>query len=194
MRVSNRAARLAAGAVMATVLVTACGSPPPPSASPTVRPTPVITPNPHLTEPATADQVFRAVRAGDLDLQVNNATNGGADEPLVKRINAAVGNWPLVISEYRSGTVLRAAIGWDPGKPPAQGNSPYAFVGLNILVEFGPLTGIPAAPDFTRQGQAEAIVALLDPLLWPLEQRSMVPVVTRTAAPASPAASASATP
>lgn len=194
MRVSNCAARIVAGAVMTTVLVAACASPPPPSAAPTVRPTPVITPDPHLTEPATADQVFRAVRSGDLDLQVNNASAGGPDEPLVKRINAAVGNWPLVISEYRTSAALRAAIDWNPGEAPAQGNSPYAFVGLNILIEFGPMTGLPAAPDFTRQAQAEGIVALLDPLLWPLEQRSIVPVATRTMAPASPAASASAKP
>ncbi len=191
MRVSNRAVRLAVGAAMATALITACSSPPPSSPPPTASPTPAVTPVAHLTEPATADQVFLAIRSGNLDLLVNNATNGGPGEPLVKEINAAVGNWPLVIKEYSSGTALRGATDWDPKKPPAQGNPPYAFVGLNILVEFGPVTGIPAAPDFSRQTQAEAIVALLDPLLWPLEQRSVIPVATRTAPPPSPSASAS---
>ncbi len=191
MRVSNRTARLGAGAVMAIALVTACASPPPSVAPPTVQPTPVITPDPHLTEPATADQVFRAIRAGDLDLQVNNATTGGPDAALVKKINAAVGNWPLVISEYRTSAGLRAAIAWDPKKAPAQGNPPYAFVGLNILVEFGPVTGFPTAPDFTRQKEAGGIAALLDPLLWPLQQRSVVPIATRTAPPVAVSASAS---
>lgn len=194
MRVSNRAARIGAGAVMAIVLITACGSPPPSSPPPTESPTPVITPEPHLTEPASADEVFRVFRSGHLDLLVNNATNGGPGEPLVKKINAAVGNWPLVISQYISNTALLGAIDWDPKKPPAQGNPPYAWVGLNILVEFGPTTGIPVAPDSTRQTEAEQIVALLDPLLWPLEQRAMIPIPTRTAVPASPAASASTKP
>jgi hypothetical protein len=192
MRLSNRTARLVAGAVMAIALSTACASPPPSVVPPTVQPTPVITPDPHLTEPATADQVFRAIRAGNLNLQVNNATTGGPDAPLLKKINAAVGNWPLVISEYRSSKALRIAIAWNPTKPPAQGNPPYAFVGLNILVEFGPTTGFPAAPDAARQKEAEGIVALLDPLLWPLEQRSVAPVLTRVAPSASPSASASA--
>jgi hypothetical protein len=194
MRVSNRSARLGAGAGIAIALITACASPPPSLAPPTVQPTPVITPDPHLTEPATADQVFRAIRAGDLHLQVNNATIGAPDAPLVKKVNAAVGNWPLVISEYRSSGALRAAIAWNPKKPPTQGNPPYAFVGLNILVEFGPSTGFPTAPDVARQKEAEGIVALLDPLLWPLEQRSVVPVLTRRAPSAPPSASASAKP
>lgn len=194
MRVSNHATRLAAGVVVAFMLVTACGSPPPSSAPPTVRPTPVVTPDPHLTEPATADQVFAAIRAGDLDLLVNNATSGGPGSAVVKRINAAIDNWPLVITEFKSAAILRGAMDWNPAKPPGQGNPPYAFVGLNILVEFGPNTGIVAAPDFTRQAQAVELVARLDPALWPLEQRSVIPVVIRTAPPASPGASASSAP
>jgi hypothetical protein len=192
MRVSNRVARLGAGAVVTVALIAACASPPPPSAAPTVLATPVITPEPHLTEPATADEVFRALRSGDLNLQVNNASEGGPGEPLVKKINAAVGDWPLVISQYSTGVSLRGATDWNPAKAPVQGNPPYAWVGLNILVEFGPVTGLPAAPDFKRQEQAQAIVAILDPLLWPLEQRSMVPVATRTAPPPSASAPASA--
>jgi hypothetical protein len=194
MRVSNHATRLAAGVVVAVMLVTACGSPPPSSAPPTVRPTPVITPDPHLTEPATADQVFAAIRAGDLDLLVNNAMSGGPGSAVVKRINGAIDNWPLVITQYQSSAILRTAGDWEPTKPPGQGNPPYAFVGLNILVEFGPNTGIVEAPGILRQEQATALVALLDPALWPLEQRSVIPVVTRTALPASPGASASSAP
>lgn len=198
-------ARLALGLAIASALVAGCGSAVPSSAAPSARQAPVITPDPHLTEPATADEVFVAIRSGSLALSVNNATAGTPNEPLVKRINAHVANWPLVISEFRSSAALREAIGWDPTLPPAQGDPPYAFVGLNILIEFGPVTGPLATPDSTRRDQAEQVIALIDPLLWPLEQRAVVAIATRTptvtpsasAGPsvsAAPSAAASATP
>jgi hypothetical protein len=199
MRLSNHAARLAAGAVIATMLVTACGSAPPSLPPPTARPTPVITPDPHLTEPATADQIFVAIRVGDLPLNVNNATSGDPTSPVVKRINAAIGNWPLIITEFRSSSALRQTTKWDPTMPPTQGNAPYTFVGLNILIEFGPVTGVLAAPDTDRQKQARVLVDLIDPLLWPMEQRSVIRLDTRTGSPAagpagSPAVSAGSVP
>ncbi len=195
MRVSNHSSRLGAGlATLATIalLVAACGGPPPASPSPTTRPTPVITPDPHLTEPVTADEIFTAIRSGDLPLAVNNATAGDPNSPIVKRINADIGNWPLIISEYRSGAQLRELIAWDSTAPPVQGDPPYAFVALNVLVEFGPITGPLAAPDARRREQAEVLVRLLDPLLWPIEQRSVRPVAVKTAVPASIAPSAAA--
>jgi hypothetical protein len=200
MRFSNHAARLAAGAAGAAVaitLATGCSSPPAASSAPSARPTPVVTPDPHLTEPATADQVFGAIRMGDLPLLVNNATAGGPASPIVKQINAAIADWPLVISEYRTSALLRETTLWDPAIPPVAGDPPYAFVGLNILVEFGPRNGGLVTPGATRQQQAEDLVALIEPLLWPLEQRSIVPVATRTAVPeaaASVAVSASPAP
>jgi hypothetical protein len=155
-----------------------------------VPPTPVITPDPHLSEPATADELFTAIRSGGLPLSVNNATAGDATSPLIKRINAQIGNWPLIISEYRSSAALRAVTKWDAAQAPVQGDPPFAFVGLNLLVEFGPITGPLANPDAMRREQAEKLIALIDPLLWPLEQRSVVAIPTRTAAVASPAPSA----
>jgi hypothetical protein len=194
MRVSNHGARLVTGALVTTMLMAACGSPPPSSAPPTARPTPIITPDPHLAEPATADQIFGAIRVGDLPLLVNNATAGDPTSPVVKRINADIGNWPLIISEFRSSAILRATVKWDPTKTPVQGQPPYAFVGLNILIEFGPVTGVLAPPDPLRQEHAEGLIALIDPLLWPLEQRSVVPIPTKTAtpAPSAPAAASGA--
>ena len=189
MRLSNHAARLGAGAVIAMLLVTACGSAPPSVAPATARPTPVITPDPHLTEPATADQIFVAIRVGDLPLNVNNATSGDPTSPIVKRINAAIGNWPLIITEFRSSAALRQATSWDPTKLPTQGNAPYTFVGLNILIEFGPVTGVLAAPDADRQKQAKVLVNLVDPLLWPMEQRSVIRLETKTGLPAAAASS-----
>jgi hypothetical protein len=180
--------------VTAVLLVAGCSSAPITTARPTPRPTPVITPDPHLTEPATADQVFTAIRVGDLPLSINNATRGDSTSPIVKRINADIGNWPLVISEFRSSAALREATGWDASQPPGQGDPPYAWVGLNVLIEFGPVTGPLQAPDARRQDQARVLVDLLDPLLWPLEQRSVIRISTQTSPPASPAAASVAAP
>ena len=199
MRSSNHSlVRLVAVVAVVAVGIAACASPAPSSAPPvTPRPTPVITPDPHLTEPATADQIFNAIRVGKLPLSVNNATAGDPNSPVVKRINATIGNWPLIITEFRSSALLRETLKWDPANPPAQGNAPYTFVGLNIVIEFGPTTGVLTTPDTTRREQAEGLVALVDPLLWPLEQRSIAPLATKTAPPPSgepSAATAAATP
>lgn len=192
MRGSNHRAggvlALATGLVL-SVVVAACGTAAaqPTPAPPTPKPTPAITPDPHLTDPATADEIFNAIRKGDLPLSINNATAGGPDAPVIKRINAQVANWPLVITEYRTSRQLRELLGWDPAARPQQGDAPYAWVGMNILVEFGPVTGLPAAPDGTREQQAKDLIALIDPLLWPLEQRAIDPVPTKTATPAASA-------
>jgi hypothetical protein len=189
MRGTNHVARPALGLAVALAVVAACGSAVPSAAPPSARPTPIVTPDPHLTEPATADEVFGVIRTGGLKLSVNNATAGLPSDPLVKRINADVANWPLVITEFRSSAALREAVAWDAAAPPAQGDPPYAFVGLNMLIEFGPVTGPLATPDSTRREQAARLIALIDPLLWPLEQRSVVVVATRTPT-AAPDASA----
>lgn len=192
MRFSNHAARLAAGAAVAITIATGCGDPAAAPSSPSLRPTPIVTPDPHLTEPATADQIFGAIRVGGLPLSVNNASGGDPASPIAKKINAVIGDWPLIISEYRTSALLRAETNWDPAKAPVQGDPPFSFVGLNILVEFGPVTGLLAAPSAARQEQAMTLVALIDPLLWPIEQRSVVPLPTRTAAPAAAASGAAA--
>jgi hypothetical protein len=172
-------------------MLTACASAAPSSAPPpTVAPTPVITPNPHLTDPATADAIFSAIRSAGLPLSTSNAFAGAPNAAVVKRINAAVDNWPLIITQYKDTATLRAAVKWDPSKPPAAGSPPYAFVGLNIMVAFGPPAGKPVAPDASRQAQAQRLVGALDPLLWPLEQRSVKAIPTSTPPAATPAPSA----
>ena len=192
MRVSNQSARArGAAAALLAVMLTACAASVPPSApSPTVAPTPVITPNPHLTDPATADAIFSAIRSAGLPLSTSNAFAGAPNAPVVKRINAAVDNWPLIITQYKNTATLREAVKWDPSKPPAAGSPPYAFVGLNIMVAFGPPSGKPVPPDASRQAQALRLVGALDPLLWPIQQRSVTPIPTATPPAASPAPSA----
>jgi hypothetical protein len=182
--------------VIVALTLAACGSSvASPSPSPTVAPTPVITPDPHLTAPATADAVFNAIRKAGLPLSVTNAS-GVPNSPVVKRINAAIDNWPLIITQYKSTEVLRSTAKWDPKKPLDDASPAYAFVGLNIMVAFGPASGTVAVPDSNRQEQAQRLVDVLDPLLWPLEQRSITPIATKTpAAPApTPAPSAAAKP
>jgi hypothetical protein len=195
MRGSNQRARgtlvLASLFVLSAILAACGGTPPASVAPPTAQPTPVITPDPHLAEPVTADQIFTAIRVAKLPLSVNNATAGLPGAPIIKQINAQVANWPLVITQYRSSQVLRDALKWNPTVGPKQGDPPYAWVAMNILISFGPVTGKPTAPDADRQKQAQTLIALVDPLLWPIEQKSMAPVPTKTAPPpASPPPSA----
>ena len=173
MRVSNHVVR--AGVALVTVALTlgACSNAPPSIAPATARATPAV----------TADQVFTAIRVGDLPLSVINATSGDPNSPVVKRINADIGNWPLVISEFRSSAALREATGWDAAAPPQQGDPPYSFVGMNVLT-----------PDIRRQDQARILAGLIDPLLWPMEQRSVVRLATKTVPPASGAPAGSGAP
>lgn len=192
MRTSNQWGRVRLTMLAVALLaVAACAGPAPSSPPPvTPPPTPVITPDPHLTEPATADEIFNAIRVGKLPLAVNNATAGDPNSPIVKRINADIGNWPLIITQFRSSELLRSTLKWEGSAPAAQGDAPYTFVGLNIVIEFGPTTGKVATPDATRQDQARRLADLIDPLLWPLEQRSVAPLATKTAPPASAGPSA----
>ena len=198
MRGSNHRARgtLAfASLFVLSVSIAACGSQPAPSVAPaTAQPTPIVTPDPHLSEPVTADQIFKAIRVAKLPLSVNNATTGLPGAPIIKQINAQVANWPLVITQYQSSTVLRDALKWNPAAGPKQGDPPYAWVAMNILISFGPVTGKPTAPDAERQEQAQTLISLVDPLLWPIEQRSMTPLPTKTAPPAETPAPPSAAP
>jgi hypothetical protein len=187
MRLSNHSVgRRSIATLMVAMTLTACAASVPSSAPPpTVAPTPVITPDPHLTAPASASAIFNVIRPAGLPLSITNTIGGDPNSPIITQINAAVDNWPLIITQYQDSVTLRAAVAWDPTKPPAAGNPPYAFVGLNILIAFGPSTGHPAAPDANRQAQAQRLVDVIDPLLWPLEQRSITPVTTRTASAAS---------
>jgi len=205
MRHSNHAGRrrrlpFRAGSTVALVvtslLLAACGSAPAGSGVPSTAPTPLVTPDPHLKEPVTADQIFRALSAARLRIVANNANTGGGNPDIVKQINADIGSWPLRIIEYKSSAALAKALKWAPGDAPGGDESPYAFAGMNVLIQFGPISArAPSAPEALRQQAAAAIVAALDPLLWPLLQRSVVPIPSRTPVPvATPVPSPSAAP
>ena len=159
-------------------------------------PTPAITPTPpdgagDRRPDLQRDPPWRP--AADRE-QRDGRRNG---EPLVKTINADVANWPLIISEYRA----RARCATRPAgtREPARGRATrHTSVGINILVEFGPTTGQPDAARRHPPAAAKDLIALIDPLLWPLEQRSTPSRPGRppasSPAPAASSAPASATP
>jgi hypothetical protein len=183
MRTSNRRR----GATPAGLLIligllclgaSACSSPPPPSAAPPTSPPPTATPDPHLTEPATVDDVFRKLSAAGLRITTNTATAGRDAEP-VKWVNATYRDWPLIVTQFSSSAALLEAIRFDPAKPPRRGQAPYRLVGLNILVEYGPSvtnSESPPALDQHRRAAAAALVEVLDLLLGPLQQSAIEPV------------------
>jgi hypothetical protein len=194
MRTSHRRGTArAALIVVGTILVTACGGPPP-SAPPVAVATPIVTPDPHLHEPATADQVFRALSAGGLRIVANNAMSGASGAEPVKRINATYLGWPLNVAQYSSSAALSKVTQWKAGEPPRGGEVPIAIVGLNILVTWGPTTGgKPMVPDARKVGALDPMLAILDGLLSPLRARAIVPLPIAGASP-EPSASPSVKP
>jgi hypothetical protein len=168
------------------LIIAGCGSSTVGSPSPSISPVPTVTPDPHLTEPVAADDIYKAFGKGGVVITAINANLGQGNPNIVKQINANLLGWPLRITQYKSGDVMRRELDWTPGQRPGGGEAPYAFAGLNILVSFGQISdGAPGAPDNARQQAAASIVAVLDPLLWPLAQRSVVAIPSRTPIPAA---------
>ena len=166
-----------AGLVLAVILAAACGGGAP-SPSPTPAPTPVVTPNPHLGDPATARDVFNGLGRAGLKITPNTASAGADGAAVVTRINATYLNWPLDVTQYRTAAELAKKAGWESGEEPGRGEPPVALAGYNILVTWGPRsTGAnPAAPDARQAAALDALVDALDRLLSPLRTRTAVPV------------------
>lgn len=177
---------------LSALALVGCGSGPQASAPPSVQPTPAPTPDPHLKEPVSADDIFRDIGRGGLKISSVNANLGQGNPDIIKQINADIGGWPIRITQYKTSAVLTRALAWPPGETPGGDEAPYAFAGLNILITFGPISArAPTAPESIRTQAAAALVAILDPLLWPLAQRSVAAIPSRTPGPvATPAPSA----
>ena len=178
-RISVHRTRIATVAVAIGLLAGACGggapSGPPASATPvaTAAPTPVA----HLVEPVKADAIYQAMIAAGLRLAANNASTGGPGHEPVKRINATYAGWPLAISQFTTAASLLDSTNWKAGGKPRTGEPPISFLGLNILVEWGPTTGsTPNEPDDRQLAAAAALHAALDPLVSPLAARTIVPI------------------
>lgn len=189
---ARRALVLCLALVGVALAAASCGEAAP-TPAPTATPTPIVTPDPHLPDPATAQQVFNGLGRAGLSITPNTATAGPADGDVVTRIFATYLGWPLELTEYRSSAALARALAWEPGQAPGPGERPISIAGANILVSWGPAsTGErPPRPD---ERQAEGLVELvagLDALLSPLRARTNVAVSISTpvaSAPTSPAA------
>ena len=188
--------RLVAALIVASSVLGACGGGTPSAAPSVARATPLITPDPHLDDPTTADAVFIALAKAGLKLTANNADAGGPDSALVKRINATYLGWPLLVSQYTTSSALSKDTAWPADAKPGQGDPPVSIVGLNILVEWGPTTGAePPTLDPTRLDGLRDMASTLDVLLSPLRAHAVVTVPNASrAASTEPAASAEATP
>jgi hypothetical protein len=190
--------RLFAMLLSFAVLAAACGGSPAtvvPSAGTPAPPT--ATPNPHLTDPASVDDIYNALTKAGLQISPNSADAGTGG--MVKRLHLTFQAWPLVLTSYTSAKALVADSGFNPKAKPILGDPPFALAGLNILIEYGSSTqnGPPAAPGPEFITAFEQIVAVVDPLIGPLQQQSVtaVPLPTPTPAPtASPGSSPSASP
>ena len=168
-------------------LAAACAeASPTPKPVPTVQPTPYVfpTPWPHMIAPATADDVYLALLADNLSITPNAAS---ASKDPVKTIDATFENWPLAIVQYRTVESLKAASKWKPSVKPGKGEAPVEFIGLNILVKWGPIaTGTQIGTlDDRHVAAAVTLRDKLDRLLAPLASRTVV---------ALPAAAASGSP
>lgn len=191
-----RKLRLPAMALGAALLIAACGSTPAtavPSATP-APPTP--SPNPHLSDPASVDVVYNAMVKAGLQISANSADAGTGG--MIKRLHLTFQAWPLVLTQYTSAKALVSVSGFNPRAKPVLGDPPYALAGLNILIEYGSSTqnGPPAAPGPQFVAAFAQIVQAVDPLLGPLQQRSVTPAQLPTPTPvptvaATPAPSAS---
>lgn len=194
MRDSNRT--VVAGLLIAALVVAACGGPSASASSgPSATPEPTATPDPHLIDPASADTIYRALQKAHIDIVANTASTGPNGEP-VRLINATFDGWPLLLSEYSSAKALAKDVTWKAGSKPGQGEAPVAIRGLNILIEWGPTTGAtPPVPTAAQLQGIQAVVEVIDPLLWPLSVRSTTAVtVPNHAPPPSPAPSGSGKP
>ena len=198
--------RLVFATVVTAWLLAGCGGAAPSPTStpvPSPTPTPLPTPRPPLTEPAHADEVYLALLADDIVIAPINADTGVGGRDPVKRIHATYDGWPLAISEYKSSRTLASATHWAAGTKPGSGEAPIAFIGLNILVQWGPIasTTQPKTPDGKKLASAGRLRDALARLVAPLSERTIVPIppITPVSSPGSsagagPSAAPTATP
>jgi hypothetical protein len=206
MRTADRRVRAARSralvAVLATAgLVAACGAVESTPVAPAPTPVPsryaIATPFPPMIEPAAADAVYLALLADGLFMTPVESSTGGPGKDPVKRVNATYKGWPLVISQYRSSKTLQTATHWKTGVKPGAGEAPIGFIGLNILVQYGPIgSAAPTAPDDRQLAASQTLRGALERLLPQLRTRTIVPVAipTPSARSASPSAVPSQTP
>jgi len=195
-RPSLRAPSIAFVVVLA-IVVAACGGAVA-TPIPTARPTAAPTPNFHLGDDATTDEVFSGLGRAGLRMVPNSASTFDNDgTPVVAQIYATYLDWPLHVYEFRTVADLESATAkWKDEEVPGTGDPAISLVGQNILVTWGPKTpgGVPKAPDSRKNEALRDLVAALETLVGPLRSHSNVPIELASAPAASTAASPSAKP
>lgn len=174
--------RLALAPVAALAcLVVACGGGPP-SSSPTPVPAPIATPDPHLGDPASAQDVFNGLGRAGLSITPNTASAGAKDSDVVTKIFATYLGWPLAVVQYRTTGSLTRATNWAAGEGPGHGEPAVSIAGSNILVTWGPrISGMePGQPDERQSAGLAKLAGALDALLSPLRARANVRVSLAT--------------
>ena len=174
--------RLPLAVLLIGAITFACGSSAATTPPPTATPMPTPTPNPHLTDPASVDTIYQDLRKAGLQITANTADAG---EDPVKTIHLTYESWPLVLEQYTSAKALLAKTGFDPKKKPAFGDPAFEFAGLNILVAYGPRVQntAPSSPDPRFVAAVTKLVDVIDPLLGPLEQSSVLAIYIPSATP-----------
>ena len=152
-----------------------CGARAAPTSAPTPtrcrRPRP-STPDPHLTDPATANEVFTGSAGRELDVSAEHR-RGRRPGRAASSGSRHVPGWPLDHQRVQLGEGPRQGHRVEGRAKLRPGRSAGRVAGLNILVEWGPTTGRrrrspmpPSRPPPPRSSTA------LDPLLSPLKARS----------------------
>jgi hypothetical protein len=177
--------------VAAVVLFAVTRGAAPAAVTPSAAPRVVVTPNPHLSTSATAQDVFNGLGHAGLQVTAHTASAGAADGPIVRRIFASYLGWPLDVTEYRSAKALSDAEKWKSGSTPEYGDPPITIAGGNILIIWGPTSSgrAPIEPDTRQKAGIQELVSAVEVLLSPIRAKSNVPVqITQVAAPAPSAA------
>jgi hypothetical protein len=179
--------------VVAAVVFTFVRGGAPAAVTASAAPMPIVTPNPHLPTPATAQQVFNGLGHAGLRVTAHTASSGEADGAIVTKIFATYLGWPLDVTQFRTAQGLTDAVTWTSGEPPKKGDPPVTLAGGNILVIWGPINAgrVPDQLDDRQKAGLQPLVSALEALLSPLHTRSSVPITVTVTAPPEPSAEAS---
>jgi hypothetical protein len=150
----------------------------PNTAQASAAPSVLVTPDPHLSSTATAQEVFAGLGRAGLIVTAHTAAAGSPDGPIVRKIFASYLGWPLDLTEYRSASRLVDDERWASGSSPDRGDPPVTIVGGNILIIWGPVNAgrAPTKPDARQAEGLQQLVTALEVLLSPIKAKSIVPV------------------
>jgi len=175
--------------LLAGLIVAGCGGSP--TASPASTAASGPTAPPRLSDPSSAPDVFRALRAAGITLVGIGASAGQTPSDPLERISATLDNQPVAILGYASDLGRAKLYPFRDGTAPDASQPVYTFAAKNIVVEFGPSPAgkKPPLPNATLTATAQRLATTLQALLGQLAERSVQrastppPAATPTPAP-----------